>query len=99
MCHCCHKAKRGGAPEDLHGGRGVLGETCEAAGVRDEPRADQLADQRGQVRRHLIHLREKVDVQRATIVQQREHAPCQHPDVDHVQRRDVHSCARANTVK
>lgn len=41
--------------EDLHGARGVLREVEQAARVTDEPRADELADERGQVRRDRVH--------------------------------------------
>ena len=41
--------------EDLDGARGVLREVEQAACVADEPRADELADERGEVRRDRVH--------------------------------------------
>ena len=41
--------------EDLDGGRGALRQRHQRSGVRDQPRAHDLADQRRQVRRHRVH--------------------------------------------
>ena len=49
--------------QNLHGGRGELGEIEQRAGVRDEPRADQFADHHGEIGRDGVHAVLKVFVE------------------------------------
>mmetsp|Transcript_60769 Transcript_60769/g.185572 ORF Transcript_60769/g.185572 Transcript_60769/m.185572 type:complete len:376 (+) Transcript_60769:298-1425(+) len=49
--------------KDLHRGSWVLRQVGQAAGVRDEAGADDLADQRAKVRRNEVHLRLQIFVQ------------------------------------
>jgi len=77
--------------------RPVAGTTFEAflarrggrARVRDEPRAHDLADERGQVGRDRVHLVQQVCVQLQAVLGERDDAPRERLDVDHVDRADV----------
>jgi hypothetical protein len=70
--------------EDLDRARGVLAQVREAARVRDEARADALAEERGQARRARVHLLGEVARERAAVLREGHHAAREHADVQQV---------------
>mmetsp|Transcript_87519 Transcript_87519/g.272233 ORF Transcript_87519/g.272233 Transcript_87519/m.272233 type:complete len:644 (+) Transcript_87519:79-2010(+) len=75
--------------QDLHRGGRVLGEVREAARVRDEPGAYDLPNERGEVRRHEVHLGLEVLVQGLPHGRQLDDLAGEVVDVLHVHLDDV----------
>mmetsp|Transcript_38696 Transcript_38696/g.120385 ORF Transcript_38696/g.120385 Transcript_38696/m.120385 type:complete len:450 (-) Transcript_38696:449-1798(-) len=76
-------------PEDLHCRGRVLCEVREASGVRDEPGADDLADQGAEVGGDQVHLRLQVLVQALAHARELDDLVCKVVDVLHVHLHDV----------
>ena len=71
--------------QNLYRARGVLAQVRQAARVRDEARADALAEERGQARRDRVHLLREVRGQRLAVLGQRDDPAREQVDVDHVE--------------
>ena len=80
-------------PQDLHGGGGALRQVSQASGVRDQPGADGVANQDGQVRGHHGHLGAEVGRELLPVVRDPDDPAGEHVYVEEVDRRDVHTHA------
>lgn len=75
--------------EDLDGARGVLREVEQAARVADEARADELADERGEVRRDRVHAVAQVLRELRAVRGDRDHLVAERVDVRNVRVGDL----------